>query len=260
MPTALLVLLGFVGGFCAAFGWHFALLHLLHLGRAALPVAAACGVIAATYSALALSWGIYEAGFFSILGYLLDVTWSLLNSFAGFAVWLPVCAISGSHFVDPDDNSRRSGTFVYDQNPRGGGYQATTIGNVIAGGWCSHEEIHVWQARLFGPLYLPAYALNLLLSLIFRWISGNFENYGDQAYRRISFEDWAYAAGHIGSGDIEWQWWILWLLLTSIYVGFVAMLIAGIIVKAIPVVLVGVGGLLLYTIIRVFAPPAASDS
>ncbi len=259
MSTALMVLLGFVGGLCAAFGWNFALFHLLHMGRIALPIAAVCGIVGAAYSALAFSWDIYEAGFFSILGYLLDVTWSLLNTFAGLAVWLPACAISGANFVAPDDHSRRSGTFVYDQNPRGGGYQATTIGNVIAGGWCSHEEIHVWQARLFGPLYLPAYALNLVLSLIFRWISGNFENYGEQAYRRISFEDWAYAAGHIGNGDIEWEWWVLWLLLTTIYVAFFVMVVVGIVIKAVPAIILGLVGLLLYTIIRVFAPPAVSS-
>lgn len=259
MPTPLLALLGFLGGFALAFGGNFALFHLLHLGKAALPVAAACGVVGAAYGALAFSWEIYEVGFFSILGFLLDVTWSLLNSFAGFAVWIPVCAISGANFVTPDDQSRRSGTFVYDQNPRGGGYQATTIGNVIAGGWCSHEEVHVWQARLFGPLYLPVYGLNLVLSLIFRVISGNFDNYGEEAYRRISFEDWAYAAGHIGSGDIEWPWWFLWLLLTSLYVAFVMMIVVGIAAKVLPVILVGIGGLIVYTVIRVYAPPASSN-
>ena len=259
MPMPLLVLLGFLGGFAAAFGGNFALFHILHLGKAALPAAAACGVVGAAYSALAFSWGIYEVGFFSIFGYLLDVTWSLLNTFAGFIVWLPVCAISNANFVAPDDQSRRSGTFVYDQNPRGGGYQATTIGNVIAGGWCSHEEVHVWQARMYGPLYLPIYVLNLILSLIFRVISGNLSNYGDEAYRRISFEDWAYAAGHIGSGDIEWAWWFLWLLLTSIYVAFAMMIIVGIAAKVIPAIIVGILGLIGYTVIRVFTPGASSN-
>ncbi len=259
MPTPLLTLLGFVGGFALAFGANFTLFHLVHLGGAALPVAAVCGVVGAAYGALAFSWGIYEVGFFSILGCLLDVTWSLLNTFAGFAVWLPMCAISGANFVTPDDRSRRSGTFVYDHNPRGGGYQATTIGNVIAGGWCSHEEVHVWQARLFGPLYLPIYALNLILSLMFRAISGNFDNYGEEAYRRISFEDWAYAAGHIGSGKIEWPWWLLWLLLTSLYVALVMMIVVGIAAKVIPAIIVGIGGLIVYTVIRVFTPPASSN-
>jgi hypothetical protein len=259
MPMPVLVLIGFLCGFGASFGANYLLFHLLHLGNAALPIAAVCGAIGAAYSALAFSWGVYEVGFLSILGYILDVTWSLLNTLAGFIVWLPVCAISGSNFVGPDESTQRSGTFVYDQNPRGGGYQATTIGNVIAGGWSTHEEIHVWQARLFGPMYLPVYVINLVLNLIFRSISGNFDNYGEQAYRRISFEDWAYAAGHVGGGDIDWGWWILWLLLTSIYVALVVMVIAGIVAKVVVISIVGAAGLLVYSIIRVFAPPASSD-
>jgi len=258
MTTPILALLGLILGFAAGFGGNFALLHLFRLGRVALPISGACGVVAATYSALAFSWGIYRAGLLSLLGYLLDVSWSLLNTFAGFIVWLPVCAVSGANFQTPDNNSQRSGTFVYDQNPRGGGYQATTIGNVIAGGWSSHEEVHVWQARLFGPLYLPVYLINLVLNLIFRCISGDLSNYGDEAYRRISFEDWAYAAGHITSGEIEWPYWVLWLLLSAIYVALVVMLLAGLVMKTVALTIIGAAGLLLYTVVRVFTPGAAA--
>ena len=191
---------------------------------------------------------------------ILDVTWSLLNSFAAFAVWIPVCAIAGSNFQEPDSNSQRSGTFVYDQNPRGGGYQATTIGTCIAGGWSSHEETHVWQARIFGPVYMPVYVINLVLNLLFRLISGNYDNYAMEAYKRITFEDWAYAAGHITSGDIEWSWWFLWLLLTSINVALVLMICVGVLAKTIVVSIIGAVGLLIYTVIRVFTPGAVAAS
>jgi hypothetical protein len=260
MASSTRALLGFILGLVTGFLGNLALLHLPHLGKIALPAAAVCGVIAASYSALAFSREIYGLGLFSILGFLLDVSWSLLNTFAGLMVWIPVCEVSGSRFQAPDDNSRRSGTIVYDQNPRGGGYQATTIGNVIAGGWSSHEEVHVWQARLFGPLYLPVYFTNLIVNLLFRCISGDFNNYGDEAYRRISFEDWAYAAGHITSGDIEWPYWILWLLLTVIYVALVLMIFAGLLAKVFWLTIIGAAGLLVYTIVRVFAPGAVATN
>jgi hypothetical protein len=85
---------------------------------------------------------------------------------------LPACMIAGGDFVEPDANSRRSGTFVYRLNPRGGGYDATTIGTVIAGGWSSHEEMHVWQARLFGLSYIPIYLLSLLLKHAVPFVCG----------------------------------------------------------------------------------------
>jgi hypothetical protein len=109
-------ILGFFLGIVLAGGSYFGLAMLF--GASAMTAAivgAVAAVIGAAYSAMAFSKKVYAAGFFSILGYLLDMTWSLLNTLAGFLVWIPAAKISGADFITPDDNSRRSGTFVYNK-------------------------------------------------------------------------------------------------------------------------------------------------
>jgi hypothetical protein len=226
---------------------------------AALVVAIIGGLIGGTYSAIAFGRGIYGFGFFSILGYLLDMTWSLLNTSASLLVWLPACLIAGGDFVEPDDNSKRSGTFVYKDNPRGGGYLATTVGTVIGGGWCSHEEVHVWQARIFGPLYLPVYLLSLLLNMLFRLFTGKTEKISEEAYYRVCFEDWAYSAGH-SSGDsdeikkINWGGWFLWFFLTSVYVSSVVLILVGALAGIALLSILAAIGLVAYSLIRALTP------
>src|SRR5690606_20143310 len=182
-------------------------------------IAAICGGVAAIHSAVAFHHRIYRIGFFSVVGYVLDVTWSLLNTFAGLAVWIPACLIVGGKLKTPDANSQRSGCFVFDKNPRGSGWD-TTIGTVVAGHWSAHEEIHVWQARLFGPLYLISYGLGLVLNMLFRLITFRVNNIGVEAYHRVCFEDWGYWAGSSSGASINWGLWMLGLLLTTVYVGF----------------------------------------
>src|SRR5262245_35885393 len=130
------VILGVVGGFGIPFGSLYLILHFaLNVNNTTALIAAAVGaLIGGVYSIVAFARGIYGWGPLSILGYLLDMSWSLPNTAASLLVWLPACLIAGGDFVEPDDYSRRSGTFVYPKNPRGGGYAATTVGTVIAGG------------------------------------------------------------------------------------------------------------------------------
>ena len=254
--TALRALLGLVVGFGVAFGACFVVLGMA-LGlpsSMALPVAIACGVLGGAYSCYAFSQRAYTFGFFSIVGYLMDMTWSLLNTTAGFLVWVPACAITGANFVEATDDSQRSGTLVFDANPRGGGYMATTIGTVIAGGWCSHEETHVWQARIFGPAYLLVYIVALLLNMLFRLVTGHTDSVSNEAYYRVCFEDWAYAAGSISGGDIDWGMWFVWFLLTAVYVSFFVLISVGIAVKILALPLIAAGGLIVYSLIRTLAP------
>ena len=254
--ATLRALLGLLAGFGIAFGSLYVTLHFaLSVGNnAALPVAVICGLLAGIYSAVAFGRGIYGLGFFSVLGYLLDMSWSLLNTAAALLAWLPACMIRGGNFVKPDDKSRRSGTFVYTDNPRGGGYEATTIGTVIGGGWSSHEEIHVWQARLFGPLYMPVYLLSLLLNLLFRLFTGRMEELVRQAYYRVCFEDWAYAAGSSSRGDINWGGWILWFFLSLLYVGMVVLIFVGMFAGIALLSVMAAVGPIAYCLIRAFTP------
>ena len=270
-------LIGLVLGFGIAFGSYYGTLTALRGGNTtpvvvdtahshghaspkpsagnttAVAVGVACGVLGGVYSSIAFGRGIYTLGFFSILGFLLDLSWGLLNM-AGSLVWLLACAVAGGDFVEPDERSRRSGTFVYSENPRGGGYAATTIGTVIAGGWSSHEEIHVWQARIFGPLYMPVYLSSLLLNMLFRVITGKFEALTMQAYYRICFEDWAYAGGTTSGGDINWGSWFLWSLLSLLYVSMPIVTVVGIMTKTIILSIISMGGLVTYSLIRAFLP------
>lgn len=219
----------------------------------ALIVGAVMGVVAGVYSAFAIASRIYKIGFLSILGYIVDVTWSLLNSLAGLAVWIPAALISGANFCTPTEDSRRSGTFVYDKNPRGGGFGATTIGTVIAGGWSSHEEVHVWQARLFGPFYMIIYILSFLLNLLFQLPFRRNALLMD-SYQRICFEEWAYWGGEVGNGDINWGGWMGGFFLTLLYCGLFLSIPLGIALSQPIVWAVGAGGLVLYTGIRAALP------
>lgn len=257
--TALRVLLGAIGGAGIAFTSVYLSLHL-GLGASnsvALIIAAIAGAIGGVYSAVAFGRGIYTLGFFSILGYALDMSWSLLNTAASLLVWLPACLVAGGNFVEPDENSRRSGTFVYSDNPRGGGYAATTVGTVIAGGWSSHEEMHVWQARIFGPLYMPVYLTSLLLNLLFRLCTGKTEGIVMQAYYRVCFEDWAYSAGSSSGQDIKWPVWILWFFLSSLYVACLLLIFVGAFAGVALLSVFAALGLVIYSLIRAFTPVTA---
>jgi hypothetical protein len=216
----------------------------------ALIVGGVAGGIGAVYGTVALSKKTYAAGFFSMLGFFLDMTWSLLNTLAGLLVWIPACLITGASFVTPNEDSRRSGTIVYSTNPRGGGFGATTIGTVIAGGWSAHEETHVWQARIFGPPYMLAYIIALLLNMLFRVITGKVQNVMKEAYHRIPFEDWAYWIEGTQSSDIEWGSWVLGFVLTAIYTAGLISIPVGIALGILPLWLAGLGVVIVYTLIR----------
>jgi hypothetical protein len=248
-------IIGFFVGMLIAAGFYFGCTMALGLkSDSALIVAAVAAVIGAAYAAVAFSKKVYTAGPLSIIGFVLDSTWSLLNSLAGLLVWIPACKIKGANFVNPDDDSQRSGTFVYDANPRGGPYGATTIGPVIAGGWSSHEETHVWQARIFGPAYLISYGVALVLNIPFRAITTNTENLTMEAYYRVPFEDWAYWAGETSGGDINAGGWLLGFLLALIYTGSLISIPVGIALGILPLWLGGIGVLVAYSLIRAFAP------
>ncbi len=261
---ALRVILGVVAGLGIPFGSLYLILHFgFNVGNAtALGAASACGLIGAVYSGVAFARGIYGLRPFSILGYVLDMSWSLLNTTASLIVWLPACAVAGGAFVPPDDKSRRSGTFVYEKNPRdpsGRVYGATTIGTVIGGKWSSHEEMHVWQARLFGLLYLPVYGLSWLLNVLFRLCTGRLQGLAEQAYFRICFEDWSYSAGStsVGEDTIKWGKWILWFFLSLIYVASVVLIFVGGFAGMMAMSIVAASVLFVYSLIRALTPPTA---
>jgi hypothetical protein len=248
-------ILGFFLGMCLAGGSYFGAMRLAGAGSmTAAIVLSVAAVIGAGYSAIAFSKTIYPVGFLSSLGFLLDMSWSLLNTLAGFMVWIPACRMVSANFVQPDGNSKRSGTFVYDKNPRGGGYDATTIGPVIAGGWSSHEETHVWQARIFGPSYMLTYIIALGLNIPFRLMTGKTKNLTIEAYYRIPFEDWAYWGGSTSGSQIDRRLWFRGFLLALIYTVALIAIPVGLALGIRLLWVTGVAVLLIYSLIRAFAP------
>lgn len=252
---ALKIIGGFLLGLVLAGGSY--LLFTLGVGgsmTAALIVAAIAGAIGGVYSAYAFAKDIYAVGVFSIVGYILDMTWSLLNTAAALLVWLPACAIAGGSYIPSNANSRRSGTFVYSNNPRGGGYAATTIGTVIGGGWCSHEEVHVWQSRIFGPAYMLIYALHWLLMLLFRLIVGKTSSVDTEAYGRICYEDMAYWGGALSGASINWGGWVGGFFVALLCTALFLAIPVGIATGTHPLWIVGAAGLVVFCLVRALTP------
>jgi hypothetical protein len=111
--------------------------------------------------------GIYDWRHRSGVGaFVLDSTWALGTTFSGLVAH-GVGAIRGDAGFDAS-LSRRQNRHVYARGfqPRRG--FATTLGNVVNGAGdlrvarraklvTDHENVHVWQARGFGPLYPVLY-------------------------------------------------------------------------------------------------------
>ncbi|GAA5102573.1 hypothetical protein [Haloechinothrix salitolerans] len=112
-----------------------------------------------------------------VVAFVVDHTWSLPNTLVG-AVFLAVSVAFGNRL------DRGFSGHIGLRSPAIPGYAGTTIGPVQAGtgtGVDRHEAVHVLQARLFGPLYLPLVGLNYAVAtaLPYWWF------YHDHAARPI---------------------------------------------------------------------------
>ena len=96
----------------------------------------------------------------------LDSTWALATTFSG-VVSHAVAAVRGDAGYS-DELSRRQNRHVYARGFQPRRRFATTFGNVVNGAGdvgnprrvklvTDHEDVHVWQARGFGPLYPVLY-------------------------------------------------------------------------------------------------------
>ena len=145
-----------------------------------------------------------------LVAFVLDSTWATVPVAGGLLAHL-VAARSRASRYEPS-LSRRHGQHVY----RGGlhfkkGF-ALTVGNVISGAGdvsrprrrkliTDHEAVHVWQARWFGPCYLPLYGLWAgvgVLGGVLLWLRrGRNEPLGTMiescSYYTNPFEWWAYS-------------------------------------------------------------------
>jgi hypothetical protein len=96
---------------------------------------------------------------------LLDFTWSLPNTIFGFIFGNLIYIFFGA---PSQDLSRDKGWIAF--SPRSssgfGSDVLQTLGTVNLGGAGQHELMHVLQARIFGPLYLPIFAVNYAINFI----------------------------------------------------------------------------------------------
>jgi RHS repeat-associated protein len=131
--------------------------------------------------------------------FFLDNTWSVLNSFVG-SLFLTGLLIGGKSINA--DESRGSGGLSL-SGTTGTGY-SMTFGNVVVG-WTHHERVHIDQARILGPLFVPLAVGHFVLNTVFPYwlIYHDHQNYPINSfahyftygvYPHTFQEEWAYHA------------------------------------------------------------------
>jgi hypothetical protein len=138
---------------------------LLAGGPIGLLVGAVVGLlVGAVFGWAATSAGVYAPDARGIFLFVVDHTWSLLNTVVG-AIYLAAHLIFGHSLDRPASSASGRVSVVEGVSPR----YATTIGTVCAGaspGIQRHEDVHIFQARLLGPLYIPLVLANYVLFTI----------------------------------------------------------------------------------------------
>ena len=173
----------------------------------------AYGIIAAWAHAYDLSSG---TGWLMIV---VDLTWSLPNTVFGALTGLWLYAFFGN---PSRANSAGRGWISY--SPRSatgfGNDVLQTLGTVNLGGSGQHERMHLLQARVFGPAYLPlfgaSYVVTFLVQVLFTLVLGlalkatgfrrsshlnpparsAVQGFWGWIYYATPFEVWAYASGN----------------------------------------------------------------
>lgn len=139
-----------------------AVLGFLAGGWIGLLVGGALGLLLGCFFGWAVATGqVYSADAGGVFLFIVDHTWSMLNTVAGAAYMV-------GHFIFGHtlDRATSAGScrvsIVEGVSPQ----YATTIGPVCAGadpGIQRHEDVHILQARILGPLYLPLVVANYVL-------------------------------------------------------------------------------------------------
>ncbi|SCE97290.1 glycine zipper family protein [Micromonospora mirobrigensis] len=126
----------------------------------------AVGVVAGLLLGVPFGWAVATTGAYrpdarGVLLFAVDHTWSLPNTALGAAFLAG--HLAAGHRLDRETCRHRGRiNLVEGVWPR----YATTVGTVCAGaspGIQRHEDVHILQARLLGPLYLPLVAANWVL-------------------------------------------------------------------------------------------------
>ena len=189
-------------------------------GDTAYPAVIVLAIVMFAYGFVATWMGAYDLS--TPLGWLMllvDLTWSLPNTVFGAVTGMWLYAIWGS----PNRaNSEGRGWISY--SPRSstgfGNNVLQTLGTINIGGSGQHERMHLLQARIFGPLYLPLfgifYVITFLIQCLFTLVLGLIlkatgvrtsahlnpparsavPGFFGWIYFATPFEVWAYASGN----------------------------------------------------------------
>jgi hypothetical protein len=98
-----------------------------------------------------------------VIGLLIDLTWSLPNTVVGFLLGNAIYIFFGTPSRELSENQ---GWIAYKARGTSGfGVNVLqTIGTVNIGGAGNHEKVHLLQARIFGPFYIPFVLANYLVT------------------------------------------------------------------------------------------------
>lgn len=97
----------------------------------------------------------------------IDLTWSLPNTVFGFVFGNLIYIFFGNPSRDASKDVGWVAFLPRSADHTGFGYDVLqTLGTVNLGGAGQHELMHVMQARIFGPLYLPLFALNYVVNFL----------------------------------------------------------------------------------------------
>jgi hypothetical protein len=183
-------------------------------------IVAVIAAVVFAYSLLAGAVGAYDLT--TPLGWLclvIDCTWSLTNTVFGAVIGGLVYLIFGN----PSTTASRGQNWV-SYSPRSstgfGNNVLQTLGPINLGGAGQHERMHLLQSRIFGPLYLPMFAVfyiaTALIQILFTLILGfalkaahvrnsacllppassAVDGFFGWIYYATPFEVWAYASGN----------------------------------------------------------------
>ncbi len=161
------------------------------------------GVFAIVYGRAVAQCRPYQGSALGVWRCIVDATWSAVNTWAG-AIYYGLHRLAGNRHDVARSTGRGSIWLVNGVVSR----YATTIGPVKAGSNAaidSHEEIHILQARLFGPFYMPLVVANYVVATIVpywllfydkdRYPVRGFTSYFEHGvYPHVWNELWAYRA------------------------------------------------------------------
>jgi hypothetical protein len=98
-----------------------------------------------------------------VLALIVDLSWSLPNTLLGFIVANPIYFLFGK----PSRELSRNESWISYKARGTSGFGVNvlqTVGTVNIGGRGNHEKVHLLQARIFGPLFIPIVVVNYVLT------------------------------------------------------------------------------------------------